>query len=89
MRQSNKCGSVRNDEIINLHLGSGAGLASCKTPATLIDSIRPNNQPGKKTKNPEMRSSSQQIVSCTSLIDRILASLSERMSHEGVINASI
>ena len=25
MRQSNKCGSVRNDEIINLHLGSGAG----------------------------------------------------------------
>ena len=26
MRQSNKCVSVRNDEIINLHLGSGAGL---------------------------------------------------------------
>ena len=25
MRQSNKCGSVRNDEIFNLHLGSGAG----------------------------------------------------------------
>ena len=25
MRRSNKCGSVRNDEIINLHLGSGAG----------------------------------------------------------------
>ena len=25
LRQSNKCGSVRNDEIINLHLGSGAG----------------------------------------------------------------
>ena len=25
MRQSNKCGSVRNDEIIDLHLGSGAG----------------------------------------------------------------
>ena len=24
MRQSNKCGSVRNDEIFNLHLGSGA-----------------------------------------------------------------
>ena len=22
-RQSNKCGNVRNDEIINLHLGSG------------------------------------------------------------------
>ena len=25
MRQSNKFGNVRNDEIINLHLGSGAG----------------------------------------------------------------
>ena len=25
MRQSNKCGSVRNDEIFNLHLGSDAG----------------------------------------------------------------
>ena len=25
MRQSNKCGSVKNDEIFNLHLGSGAG----------------------------------------------------------------
>ena len=24
-RQSNKCGSVRNDEIFNLQLGSGAG----------------------------------------------------------------
>ena len=24
IRQSNKCGSVRNDEIFNLHLGSGA-----------------------------------------------------------------
>ena len=25
MRQSNKCESVRKDEILNLHLGSGAG----------------------------------------------------------------
>ena len=25
IRQSNKCGSVRNDEIINLQLGSGMG----------------------------------------------------------------
>ena len=25
MRQSNQCGSVRNDEIFNLHLGSGVG----------------------------------------------------------------
>ena len=37
--------------------------AFCKTPATFIDSIRPNNQLGKKTNNPEMRSNSQQIVS--------------------------
>ena len=28
MRQSNKCGSVKNDEIFNLHLGSGAGIIS-------------------------------------------------------------
>ena len=25
MRQSNKCGNVRNDEIFNLHLGSSVG----------------------------------------------------------------
>ena len=25
MKQSNKCGSVRNDQIIKLHLGYGAG----------------------------------------------------------------
>ena len=25
MRQSDKCGSVRNNDIFNLHLGSGAG----------------------------------------------------------------
>ena len=25
MRRSNNCGNVRNDEIFNLHLGSGAG----------------------------------------------------------------
>ena len=45
MRESNKC---KNDEIFNLHLGSGAVLelaspASCKMPATFVDSIRPNN----------------------------------------------
>ena len=33
MRQSNKCGSVRNDEILNLHLGSGAdGLRKKESP---------------------------------------------------------
>ena len=26
MRQSDKCGSLQNDEIMNFHLGSGAGL---------------------------------------------------------------
>ena len=67
MRQSDECGSVRNDEIFNLHLGSvaslqSASLASCKTPATSIDSIRPNNQP-RRNKNLEKRSNSQQIKS--------------------------
>ena len=28
-----------------------ASHASCKTPATFIDSIRPNNQPGKNKKS--------------------------------------
>ena len=46
-----------------------ASPASCKTPTTFIDSIRPNNQPGKKTKNPEMRSNSQQNESyCLGLL---------------------
>ena len=40
-----------------------ASPASCKTPATFIDSIRPNNHPEKKTKNKEIRSNSQQMVS--------------------------
>ena len=31
MRQSDKCGSVRNDEIFNLHLGSGAVADSPET----------------------------------------------------------
>ena len=39
-----------------------ASPASCKTPTTFIDSIHPNNQPGKKTKYPELRSNSQQIA---------------------------
>ena len=44
MRQSNKCGSARNDEIFNLHhLGSGAcpwvSIPSCKMPTTFIDSM--------------------------------------------------
>ena len=27
MRQANKCGSLKNDAIINLHLGSGAHVS--------------------------------------------------------------
>ena len=36
MRQCNKCGSVRNDEIFSLHLGSGAGPWVC-IPCLLQD----------------------------------------------------
>ena len=39
-----------------------ASLASCKTPGTLIDSIRPNKK-SEKIKNPEMRFKFQQILS--------------------------
>ena len=38
MKRSNGCESVQDDEIFNLHLGSDTN--SCKTSATLIDSIR-------------------------------------------------
>ena len=53
MRQTNKCGSVRNVEIIKLHLGSGGVLesaspASCKTPGKFTDSIRPKQSTKKK-----------------------------------------
>ena len=58
MKQSNKCESVKSGEIIKLHLGlvqalESASAASCKTPATFIDSIRPNNPPGKKQRIPK------------------------------------
>ena len=65
MKQSNGCGSVRNNEIFDL--GSGASpwfsiLAYCKTPAhPFIPSAKTVN-PG-ETKNPGKRSNSQQIVS--------------------------
>ena len=65
MRQSNKYASVRNGEVINLHLVSGtlesASPASCKTPATFIDSIHPNNQQGK---NKESRNEIQLPTNC-------------------------
>ena len=53
-RQSNKCASVRNDEIFNLHFASGVD-------DSLISSGQRINQ--KKVKNPEIRFNSQQIIS--------------------------
>ena len=69
MRQCNKCGSVKNDEIFNLYLGSGAGHLINQHPLPperhqphlLILSAQTINQ--KKAKNPEIRFNSQQIVS--------------------------
>ena len=68
MRQSNKCGSVRNDEIFNLHFGSGEGpwiSISCLLQDTShIYWFHPPKQlTRKKAKNPEMRFNSQEIVS--------------------------
>ena len=54
LRQFNKCGSVRNDEIINLHLGSGAqkrmicvclyALLSCLHTSMLSSDIKCANR---------------------------------------------
>ena len=56
MRQSNKCGSVRNDEIFNLHLGSGAG-PWVSIPCLLQDTshiywFHPPKQIARKNKEP-------------------------------------
>ena len=70
IRQSNKCGSARNDEIIELHLGSGISSGPLSQyplpparhqPHLLIPSAQIINE--ERTKNPEMRSNFQQIVS--------------------------
>ena len=66
MRQSNKSGSVRNDETFNLHLRSTTGPesaspASCKTPATFIDSICQND---KLEKGKEPRNENQLPTNC-------------------------
>ena len=55
-RNVNGCGSVRNDVIFTSHFGSGvcpwvASPASCKTPATSIDSFCPNNHLGRNKKS--------------------------------------
>ena len=67
MRQSNKCGSVRDYEIFNLRLGSWCGPLSQHPlsparhePHLLIPSVQKINH--KKAKNPEMRFNSQQII---------------------------
>ena len=67
MKQYNKCGSVRNIEIIDLHSGSDVGTwvsISCLLQDTShIHWFHPpktiNQQ---KAKNPEMRSNFQQII---------------------------
>ena len=68
IRHPNKCGSVRNDEIIKLTLGIWCGpliqdpLPPARhQPHLLIPSAQTINH--EKTKNPEMRSNFQQIVS--------------------------
>ena len=54
MKQSNKCGRVRNDEIISLHLGIWCGplsqhpLPPAKHQPQQDTRHRPNDQPGKK-----------------------------------------
>ena len=68
MRETNKCGSVRNVEIINLQLGSGAG-PWVSIPCLLRDISHiywfhlPKTINQEKTKNSEMRLNFQQILS--------------------------
>ena len=63
MRQSYKCGSVRNHEIISLHLGSCAPFSQDPLPPArhqlqlFAPSAQTINQ--EKKKNPEMRSNFQ------------------------------
>ena len=67
MRQSNKCGTVKNDGIITLHLGSGV-VPWVSIPCLLQDTSciywfhLPKTINWGKTKKPEMRSNFQQIV---------------------------
>ena len=68
VRQSSKCGSAKNAEIINLHLGSAVG-PWVSIPCLLQDTSHtywfhlPQTINQEKAENPEMRSSFQQIVS--------------------------
>ena len=56
-----------------------ASPASCKTPATFTDSIRPNNQPGKKTKNPEIKDIGEKlhVKNIFDLVDKEIKGKSE------------
>ena len=63
MRQSNKCPGVKNDAIINLHLGSGStSHASCQAPSRICWFHLPKQSTREKTKNPEIRHNFQQIA---------------------------
>ena len=73
MRQSNKCKSVRNDEIINLHLGSGAAPWVCM-PCLLQDTRHiywfhpPKQSTRKKQRIQKLDLTFKQIISyCLSL----------------------
>ena len=68
MRQSNGYGYLKNDDIFNLHLGSGAGpwssISCLLQDTTYIHWFHPPKQSSKKKqKKPEKRSNSQQILS--------------------------
>ena len=66
MRQSNKCGNVKNDEIPNLHLGSGVGpwvsIPCLLQDPSLIYWFHPPKELTRKAKNPEMQLNFQQII---------------------------
>ena len=66
MRQSNKCGNVKNDEILNLHLGSGVGpwvsIPCLLQDPSLIYWFHLPKELTRKAKNPEMQLNFQQII---------------------------
>ena len=75
MRQSNKRGSAKNDEIINLHLGSGLSYW-LSIPCVLQDISHiywfhpPKQWTRRKRNNPEMRSNSQQSYFSKNIVER-------------------
>ena len=72
MRQSNKCGSVKNDEIFNLHLGSGVG-PRVSIPCLLQDSshiywFHPPKQLTRKKQRTQKWDSTPNKSYCTALV---------------------